>query len=1398
MKPNLFLKDGLTYPPNTKIVASKGAYAYKNTTNIFKTQFKTKPTDKDSIIFSNNLGKISFYTLANQSFGKINSSNPPIADGSSIIYPEIFPKIDLRYTISSSRLLEEFIVKDAATAAQITRIEQRARTSDTYRQNNDGSITFSNKDKVVFTLPHPVMYETANQENKSEGIVYEIKEDNGELIITKVITDEGRSWLADPARVYPIAIDLVIDNADTSSDWVSSDPTNTTVSQETTIVQEGAGSVKVQTVAAGAPVTVDLMEYSSDGTAQAAYVSNNATSATGGTITTSGNFTIHTFTSSGTFTPNSSGDVEALVVGGGGGGGKHTGGGGGAGGMLTGSSAVTPQTYTVTVGGGGTGATANTPKGVNGANSVFSSLTAVGGGGGGSVNSSGSTGGSGGGGSRVAGGAGTGGQGYRGGNASGVIGAGGGGAGASGTDVAQPGTPNGGNGISSSISGVAVTYAGGGGGAGERSYSVSGAGGSGGGGAGGTPNSGNGGEGAANRGGGGGGGPVLANGGAGGSGIVIVRYLTTPALQSYTEGTIKTQGTYALKGVGQTTTSLNKTLTRTIGSPLNLSDHTSITFDLRASRTGSNIKVGLRDSGGTTTEVTPNITSANVFQTVTINLSDVTNANKDAIDRIIITIVNADAANTFYLDNMTATALYSLNDTVTRTTTATNLSAAAYITYWVRSSVAGSYATFGFGESAATEQTQTITINQANTWEQKSWDISGITGTSRDAVTEYAFTFTGNTSEAAFYFDDIQTNALFAPTAGAPTSLSSSAIRWNFTDNSTEETGFIVYDTSNVVKATCATANLTYCDETGLAVNTQYTRKIGTYNSSFSPIPTGTVAGFTLAAVPTTPTVNTRTTTSVNVAPSYGTNPATTELALYMVENSVTCNGTGGVYIADNGSSNGATAIWQASSVWGSANNGTVSVTGLSSEKAYVFCVKARNGSNIETTFSSVGSYNAGYIPLSGDFLCTSETASSSAITNRYVDGSNPARYIIALDSGAGATNNAVFEVKSCIMTLNSTDTLVVGSLELTGGSIAIATGGQIKIGSPAWIIDADGDGYSLDNKLYYGSQPIGGRRKNLATTLVAGSTDCNDTSASLYRSVAGYLDSDGDGYGAGAYTTCGGAGSYVANASDCNDTTNTIRTTNITGGTITTSGTNKIHTFTGSGTLTVSCPGSLSVQALVVAGGGGSGSNGGGGGGAGGVLYNASLAVTPQAYTVTVGGGGAGSSNNAQRGGNSVFSSMTTTGGGGGGSRDADTAGKAGGSGGGGGGASSNTTGGGRVVGQGSIGGAGFGGGGDAGPGGGGGCGAAGSNGTRTVGGNGGIGCAYSISGSSIYYGGGGGGGLVGGFSGTPGLGGNGGGNGVTPGGLGNNGVANRGGGAGGNNATGGSGVIIIRYANP
>jgi prepilin-type N-terminal cleavage/methylation domain-containing protein len=258
-------------------------------------------------------------------------------------------------------------------------------------------------------------------------------------------------------------------------------------------------------------------------------------SATGGTITYAGGYTIHTFTSSGTFTVTGSGNVEYLVVAGGGGGGSYDGGGGGGGGVRTGTLSVSSN-KTVTVGNGGS-------SGAKGSDSVFDTITSIGGGLGG-FSAGGGNGGSGGGQAGNYGdhGYGTSGQGYDGGHGAtdvngGPGGGGGGGAGAVGSN-STTGTccgANGGSGTSSSISG-SVQYYGGGGGGGAYyyvgpplSYCGSNTSGGAGGGAGGNiwtssaPV-----VGTANTGGGGGGGGSQTGweGAAGGKGIVIVRYPT--------------------------------------------------------------------------------------------------------------------------------------------------------------------------------------------------------------------------------------------------------------------------------------------------------------------------------------------------------------------------------------------------------------------------------------------------------------------------------------------------------------------------------------------------------------------------------------------------------------------------------------------------------------------------------------------------------------------------------------------------------------------------------------------------------------------------------------------------------------------------------------------------------
>ena len=269
-------------------------------------------------------------------------------------------------------------------------------------------------------------------------------------------------------------------------------------------------------------------------------------------------------------------------------------------------------------------------------------------------------------------------------------------------------------------------------------------------------------------------------------------------------------------------------------------------------------------------------------------------------------------------------------------------------------------------------------------------------------------------------------------------------------------------------------------------------------------------------------------------------------------------------------------------------------------------------------------------------------------------------------------------------------------------------------------------------------------------------------------------------------------------------------------GGTVTTIGGYKIHTFTSSGIFNV-LSGSKTVEYLVVAGGGGGGAAHAGGGGAGGYIaaFN-TLSVGSVAITVGAGGAGCPGANytfaRGEAGSNSVvFALATAIGGGGGGSRTDNNsgfaAGGSGGSGGGGGGLDSGlgpypASGGTGTSGQGSNGGTGIGGGQQACGGGGGGANAAGQNATSGQGGAGGAGKTW-VNGSA-YAGGGGGGAYQATVAGVGGTGGGGrGGGGVTI--SGTAGTANTGGGGGGGNSSGGiggnagfnggSGIVIIRY---
>ena len=190
------------------------------------------------------------------------------------------------------------------------------------------------------------------------------------------------------------------------------------------------------------------------------------------------------------------------------------------------------------------------------------------------------------------------------------------------------------------------------------------------------------------------------------------------------------------------------------------------------------------------------------------------------------------------------------------------------------------------------------------------------------------------------------------------TALTTGSIRWSFTDNANSETGVYLYDGSNNLIKTCGGSNITYCDETGLQENTQYTRYIVVYNTEANSPASNTASAYTLLSPPTLQFSGIKTDTTVTLTSSQPVNSG----QLYF-----DCDGT-----CDQGIN-----------VW--TTNSTAVVTGLQNNTSYSFVVKARNGDNVETVNSSpVSVYTYASIPTltSSAISTTSMTLSATGINN--------------------------------------------------------------------------------------------------------------------------------------------------------------------------------------------------------------------------------------------------------------------------------------------------------------------------------------------------------------------------------------------------------------------------------
>ena len=170
---------------------------------------------------------------------------------------------------------------------------------------------------------------------------------------------------------------------------------------------------------------------------------------------------------------------------------------------------------------------------------------------------------------------------------------------------------------------------------------------------------------------------------------------------------------------------------------------------------------------------------------------------------------------------------------------------------------------------------------------------------------------------------------------------------------------------------------------TGLSVNTRYnarahaTNTVGTgYGSS--------VDFWTLANVPSAPTVNNPTATTLDVTINVNGNPASTEFAIRV--NTPNKN-PGGIFVQADGTL-GSTIVWATAATWG-----TKTVTGLTTGTEYTFEVMARNGGNTETAYSATTSQNTCSNPTNGGTIGSDQTICYGTTPSAFTSSSGASNF---------------------------------------------------------------------------------------------------------------------------------------------------------------------------------------------------------------------------------------------------------------------------------------------------------------------------------------------------------------------------------------------------------------------
>lgn len=193
---------------DTIVPSNDPEYDFMNVTNNAKVYFSSKGfSNNKAVKYQVGDAWMKFTLVGATGKGELNQVDENIFEFKDT-YQNDKGSIDTDYTVSDGKVVEEIILNEFG---KLPELNQEVELHNAYFIEKDEALYAykNNTSELLWIIPRPVMYEMGDKNVRNYGLHYEIKSlTNGNILLTKVIDQEGKNWLEDSLRTYPIAIDI--------------------------------------------------------------------------------------------------------------------------------------------------------------------------------------------------------------------------------------------------------------------------------------------------------------------------------------------------------------------------------------------------------------------------------------------------------------------------------------------------------------------------------------------------------------------------------------------------------------------------------------------------------------------------------------------------------------------------------------------------------------------------------------------------------------------------------------------------------------------------------------------------------------------------------------------------------------------------------------------------------------------------------------------------------------------------------------------------------------------------------------------------------------------------------------------------------------------------------------